>query len=346
VTVTATAAGLSTTVKVTFAGAATSLTLSASPTTVSASGTSTIKITLVDGNGVNAINSGSVATSGHSQSALAGTVTAPTAIAAGGSSTTFTYTAPSSVPAGATDTISATVTIPGPSGTVTVTKQVTVTIAGVVKSMSVSADVSPAPADGTTVVKLTMKQVDAAGATVIPSAGIPVTISTTAGSLLTTTATISATTGEAVGYIKAPSAVSTATITVVGGGTIGTLTLQFTAPGAVYKETSTAPTLKDLAGNAVTAPKVGTIVSVASTITNTQDTAQQTLLIIQVKDSHGAVVYITTASISIPANTGVELSAGWTPAAAGTYTIEAFAWDTFAAGNVLAAVQKTTVTVS
>jgi len=346
VTVSASAAGLSTTVKVTFAGAATSFTLSASPSTVSTGGTSTITITLVDANGVSAINSGGVVTT-HTQSALAGTVSAPTAIAPGGTSTTFTYTAPATVPAGATDTITVTVTIPGPSGSsVTVTKQISVTIAGVVKSMVVTADLTAPPADGTTIVKLTMKQVDAAGVTVIPSAPIPVTISTTGGKLLTTTATISATTGEATGFIQAPSTVGSVTITVVGGGTIGTLTLQFGAPPPVYKEATTTPALQDTAGNPVTAPKVGTLVTVTSTITNNQDTAQTTLYIVQVKDSAGAVVYLSFVSGTIPANTALQFGVGWTPTAPGRYTIEVFAWDGFATANVLATTQSTTVTVT
>ncbi|MBI2184853.1 MAG: Ig-like domain-containing protein [Thaumarchaeota archaeon] len=345
VTVTATGGGYTGSVDVTFGAAATTFKLSPKPSIVQISTATTITIQLLDPNANNALATNAAVS--FTGIATEGTVGAISSISTGGTKTTFTWTAPSAVPAGGLSTIriTGTFTTAGAS-TFTSTVTLTVQVSGSPFKMSLSASPTTAAADGSTIVTISAKIVDASGVTIITSPGTTVQLASTAGTVLTTTIVTATDTGIATGYVRAPTTAGLATVTALGGGVSGSLTYNFTQAGAIYKATSTTPTLQDTAGNPVTAPTVGNLVSVASTITNTQSSAQQTLLIVQVKDSTGKIVYLTTASLNIPASTAVTLSAGWTPTAAGTYTIEAFAWDSFSTANVLAIVQKTTVTVS
>jgi hypothetical protein len=106
------------------------------------------------------------------------------------------------------------------------------------------------------------------------------------------------------------------------------------------------PTLVDTAGRTVTAPRAGTIVAISSPIVNKLNTPQQTLYIVQVKDSTGAIVSFNFVSGTIPPNTELTFAIGWRPTAPGTYTIEVFAWNNFTEAQVLAPMQTITVTVS
>jgi hypothetical protein len=106
------------------------------------------------------------------------------------------------------------------------------------------------------------------------------------------------------------------------------------------------PTLVDTAGRTVTAPRAGTIVAISSPIVNKLNTPQQTLYIVQVKDSTGAIVSFNFVSGTIPANTELTFAISWKPTEAGTYTIEVFAWNNFTEAQVLAPMQTITVTVS
>jgi len=106
------------------------------------------------------------------------------------------------------------------------------------------------------------------------------------------------------------------------------------------------PTLVDTAGRTVTAPRVGTIVAISSPIVNKQNTPQQTLYIVQVKDSTGAIVSFNFVSGTIPANTELTFAIGWRPTAPGTYTIEVFAWNNFTEAQVLAPMQTITINVA
>jgi len=106
------------------------------------------------------------------------------------------------------------------------------------------------------------------------------------------------------------------------------------------------PTLVDTAGRTVTAPRVGTIVAISSPIVNKQNTPQQTLYIVQVKDSTGAIVSFNFVSGTIPANTELTFAISWKPTEAGTYTIEVFAWNNFTEAQVLAPMQTITINVA
>jgi len=106
------------------------------------------------------------------------------------------------------------------------------------------------------------------------------------------------------------------------------------------------PTLVDTAGRTVTAPRVGTIIAISSPIVNKQNTPQQTLYIVQVKDSTGAIVSFNFVSGTIPANTELTFAISWKPTEAGTYTIEVFAWNNFTEAQVLAPMQTITINVA
>jgi hypothetical protein len=202
------------------------------------------------------------------------------------------------------------------------------------------------PADGVTVGIVSARLVDAAGVTIISGTGTTIQFATTAGTLLTVGVVTSTTDGIATAYIKAPSSAGVGSISAVGGGVSGALSMTFTTPGTTYVETLTTPVIKDTSGNVVTAPKAGNVLVVASTITNTGSTAQQTTYIVQIKNSAGAVVYFTFLQGSIPANTSMEFGAGWTPTVAGTYTVQVFAWNSFASATPLSPPVTTTVIVA
>jgi hypothetical protein len=106
------------------------------------------------------------------------------------------------------------------------------------------------------------------------------------------------------------------------------------------------PTLVDTAGRTVTAPRAGTLVAIASPIVNKLNTPQQTLYIVQVKDSTGAIVSFNFVSGTIPANTELTFAISWKPTEAGTYTIEVFAWNNFTEAQVLAPMQTITINVA
>ena len=114
----------------------------------------------------------------------------------------------------------------------------------------------------------------------------------------------------------------------------------------VYPAEIKKPTLVDIAGRTVTAPKVGTIVAISSPIVNKLDRPQQTLYIVQVKDATGAIVSFNFMSGTIPPNTELTFAISWKPTEAGTYTIEVFAWNNFTEAEVLAPMQTITITVT
>jgi hypothetical protein len=213
--------------------------------------------------------------------------------------------------------------------------------------MRLSADPASAPADGTSIVKVKAWLVDAQGATIItPAPGVTINFAATGGTLLTTTTSTSTTTGIAEALLRAPTTAGKVNVTASGGGLTATITIEFTTPGPTYKAEVKTPTLVDTAGRTVTAPTVGRIVAISSPIVNKQNVEQQTLYIVQVKDSKGAIVSFNYMSGTIPANTQLTFAISWKPTEAGTYTIEVFAWDNFTDANVLAPMQSITVTVS
>ena len=114
----------------------------------------------------------------------------------------------------------------------------------------------------------------------------------------------------------------------------------------VYPAEIKTPTLVDIAGRTVTAPKAGTIVAISSPIVNKLDRPQQTLYIVQVKDATGAIVSFNFLSGTIPANTELTFAISWKPTEPGTYTIEVFAWNNFTEAEVLAPMQTITITVT
>jgi hypothetical protein len=65
--------------------------------------------------------------------------------------------------------------------------------------------------------------------------------------------------------------------------------------------------------------------------------------IVQVKDADGFVVSISTVGGTLPAGQSFDVSASWTPTAAGTYTIEVFVWNELGKPSPLSKVESATV---
>jgi len=108
---------------------------------------------------------------------------------------------------------------------------------------------------------------------------------------------------------------------------------------------SAAPAV-EVAGEAVASTSVGTMVSVATTLTNTAPSDQALLYIVQIKDETGAVVSLSYISGTIPGGYALTLGIPWTPATAGTYTIDAYAWASWDDPSPLSLVSSSTIAVT
>jgi hypothetical protein len=103
------------------------------------------------------------------------------------------------------------------------------------------------------------------------------------------------------------------------------------------------PSLRDQAGNVLTQASVDVPVSIASSIKNNTQQPQKFVYIVQVKDADGFVVSISTVGGTLPAGQSFDVSASWTPTAAGTYTIEVFVWNELGKPSPLSKVESATV---
>jgi len=121
--------------------------------------------------------------------------------------------------------------------------------------------------------------------------------------------------------------------------------------GAVAVEptpiTSTTPALQDQNGNAITEATTGTMVLLASDMSNTGTTDKAMLYIVQVKNAAGSVVSLSFISGTVPAGATYTFGMPWTPSDAGDFTVEVFAWTSWTDPTPLSAeVSTSTVTVS
>lgn len=110
--------------------------------------------------------------------------------------------------------------------------------------------------------------------------------------------------------------------------------------------TAGTPALKDpTTGEVLTKGEVGKTVMLSTEMENTSEEDQEMLYIVQVKDATGRVVYISFISGTVPALKTYTFGIGWTPEEPGTYTIEVFAWRSWAEPTPLSTVTTTTITV-
>jgi hypothetical protein len=136
----------------------------------------------------------------------------------------------------------------------------------------------------------------------------------------------------------------------VGLRTLQTLDVQASAVVGVLlapteRTTVAKPSLRDQAGNVLTQASVDVPVSIASSIKNNTQQPQKFVYIVQVKDADGFVVSISTVGGTLPAGQSFDVSASWTPTAAGTYTVEVFVWTELGKPSPLSKVETATVTV-
>jgi len=87
--------------------------------------------------------------------------------------------------------------------------------------------------------------------------------------------------------------------------------------------------LLNLEGSVVDKGQVGIQMRIAATLTNTADTSQKALCLIQVTDGEGRVVHIGFVEASIPVGATLTLRAAWTPEALGIYSTQTFVWESW-----------------
>jgi len=248
-TITATVGGVSGTASVSFiAGPPATVTVTATPANLTADGTSTstIEVTALDANS-NPVADGETL----SISALSGTLSALTATTKGGMAG-VTYTAPNYVPASGNDTITVE-TVNGQSGTAVITL-VGPQIAGI----SLSANPTSLPADGTSQSTITATVTVVGGGSAPDGTTVDFSITQGGGSI---TATATTAGGLAIATLTSGAVAETATIRAEAGGRIAEIDIEYT-PGSVTltiipnsllgtgQETATVTAiLKDAAGN-------------------------------------------------------------------------------------------------
>ena len=90
----------------------------------------------------------------------------------------------------------------------------------------------------------------------------------------------------------------------------------------------TSPRLEDFAGNSIDQNIiVNQLVLITADITNKQETPQNFVYIIQIKDSQGIIRYISTFSAEIDSNKTFSPALSWTPNTAGKYVAEIYVWE-------------------
>ena len=215
-TITAMAGGVSDMTTVRFiAGAVSSVVMTATPTNLSADGTSasTVRAVVSDANG-NPVTGETI-----SFSAISGTLSAATADTNASGIATVTYTAPYSVPAGGTDTIGAEAT--NGIGTTIFLNMIDVQIG----SVAIDVGSSTVVADGAAGTSVTVKVTDTSGKNV--SDGTMVDFVTTAGSLSDSSATTI--NGIAGVVLTSPTKLGSATVTATAGGKSASVQVTFVA---------------------------------------------------------------------------------------------------------------------
>jgi hypothetical protein len=190
-------------------------------------------------------------------------------------------------------------------------------------------------------------------------AGLVIAVTETGPSTGIFTATISFTTGTSVGNTLQVAEGDTITAmyrdwTPAGltPGFLGVMTEDVTttaivgAPVPDLPIISGTPELQDANGNPVTSAAHGTQVLLASELTNAATTTVTMLYIVQVKDSAGTVVLLNYIMGAVPGSASFTFAVSWIPEKAGTYTVEVYAWTSWADPTPLSAVSTSTVTIT
>jgi hypothetical protein len=110
--------------------------------------------------------------------------------------------------------------------------------------------------------------------------------------------------------------------------------------------TAGAPSMTDPTTGEVVTPTAGEDVMVSTELTNTAAVDQTMLYIVQIKDATGRVVYMSYISGTVPAGRAFTFGIMWTPAEAGDYTVEVFAWKSWTEPTPLSESVSQPVTVS
>lgn len=95
--------------------------------------------------------------------------------------------------------------------------------------------------------------------------------------------------------------------------------------------------LADRSGMPIQEPKAGQLLQVISEAQNKQSYEQPFVYLVQVKDSSGAVVWLSWFEGTLAINQKLSVSQSWIPADAGTYNVETFVWKSLNNPSPLAA---------
>jgi hypothetical protein len=103
--------------------------------------------------------------------------------------------------------------------------------------------------------------------------------------------------------------------------------------------------LQDLNGNLINSGEAGKQVLLATDMSNIGAADQPLIYIIQVKDNTGSVVYLSFLQGTVPGGKTFTFGLAWTPETTGEYTVEAYAWKSWAEPTPLSKPSSENITV-
>jgi hypothetical protein len=105
------------------------------------------------------------------------------------------------------------------------------------------------------------------------------------------------------------------------------------------------PTMVDTTGQTISSYQVGQQIGIQSLLTNHQAHDQRFAYVVEVIDGNHVVDYFEGFSASMQGNQSFTATQIWTPKEAGTYTVDAFVWDSFASAALLSDVMEKKIDV-
>ena len=114
---------------------------------------------------------------------------------------------------------------------------------------------------------------------------------------------------------------------------------------SVFSSVST-PFLRPGDGNNLSAAKVGQLVMASTFLTNSQETTQLYVVLIEVRDRNDVTVYLQFVAISIGPYDRVYLGLPWSPEREGEYLLRTFAFTSFDDFERITTISQRKVTIT
>lgn len=93
---------------------------------------------------------------------------------------------------------------------------------------------------------------------------------------------------------------------------------------------ASSPRLENIAGKQVSQNViVNQLVQITADITNNQDTSQDFVYIVQIKDEFGVIQYLAWISGTLEPEQSFSAARSWAPDTAGRFVAEIFVWESF-----------------